>query len=196
MQRLGRTNSSYDFSTRPVRPDGLLCDAVARFAATCCSDAEIYLIPRSDGRLLAGATVEESGFDKHTVPDTIQRLRHNCYVARFGKREDLGGLGRTAPGTPDNLPILGATPTPGYYVATGHFRDGILLAPLTAHVIAEVMAGEGQGFDLSAFSAGDSRCKVSVSQGSRGQGVIVVPPCSQSDSRSECALATLEPPTP
>jgi len=48
------------------------------------------------------------------------------------------------PGTPDKLPILGATATPGYFVATGHFRDGILLAPVTATVMGQVMAGRSQ----------------------------------------------------
>jgi glycine oxidase len=63
--------------------------------------------------------------------------------------EDWAGL---RPGTPDALPILGATATPGYYVATGHFRDGILLAPITARVMARVIHGDDPGFDLSAFS--------------------------------------------
>jgi glycine oxidase len=56
------------------------------------------------------------------------------------------------PGTPDALPILGATTTPGYFVATGHFRDGILLAPITAAVMAAVITGAQPTLDLSAFS--------------------------------------------
>jgi glycine oxidase len=56
------------------------------------------------------------------------------------------------PGTPDNLPILGPTSLPGYFVAAGHFRDGILLAPITAKVMADTMAGGGCGFDLTPFS--------------------------------------------
>jgi glycine oxidase len=56
-------------------------------------------------------------------------------------------------GTPDNLPILGTTPTPGYFVAKGHFRDGILLAPVTAKAVGQVIAGQRPDFDLAAFSA-------------------------------------------
>ena len=56
------------------------------------------------------------------------------------------------PGTPDALPILGATATPGYYVATGHFRDGILLAPITAEVMAAVIEGRAPEYDLQPFS--------------------------------------------
>jgi glycine/D-amino acid oxidase-like deaminating enzyme len=57
------------------------------------------------------------------------------------------------PGTPDKLPILGATATTGYFVATGHFRDGILLAPITAAVMAAVMTGKAPTQDLTPFSA-------------------------------------------
>jgi glycine oxidase len=51
------------------------------------------------------------------------------------------------------LPILGATPTSGYYVATGHFRDGILLAPITAEVMAAVIEGHPPEYDLAPFSS-------------------------------------------
>lgn len=64
--------------------------------------------------------------------------------------EDWAGL---RPGTPDDLPILGETPTAGYYVATGHYRDGILLAPITAVVMARIISGIPPGFDLGPFSA-------------------------------------------
>ena len=63
--------------------------------------------------------------------------------------EDWAGL---RPGTPDALPILGQTGVPGYYVATGHFRDGILLAPITARLMAQVIEGKTPDYDLGAFS--------------------------------------------
>jgi glycine oxidase len=115
---------------------------------------EIYLIPRSDGRLLAGATVEEAGFDKRTVPETIQRLRRAAIVMlpaldQARVLEDWAGL---RPGTPDSLPILGETSLPGYFVATGHFRDGILLAPATAQIMGRVVTGRPASFDLAPFS--------------------------------------------
>jgi glycine oxidase len=115
---------------------------------------QAYLIPRSDGRLLVGATVEEAGFDKRTDLATIQRL-HQAALAlvpelRHAKiLEDWAGL---RPGTPDALPILGPTAIPGYYVATGHFRDGILLAPITAEVMTAVVEGRTPEIDLTAFS--------------------------------------------
>ena len=115
---------------------------------------DVYLIPRSDGRLLIGATVEEAGFDKQVVPETLQRLRQAALelVARLADARILEGWAGLRPGTPDALPILGATATPGYFVATGHFRDGILLAPITASVMAAVITGAQPTLDLSAFS--------------------------------------------
>ena len=56
------------------------------------------------------------------------------------------------PGSPDNLPILGATQIPGYFVATGHFRDGILLTPVTAQVMAQMVTGGQPEYDVSPFS--------------------------------------------
>jgi glycine oxidase len=140
--------------TRPVKGQ-MLCLAMPsrEFIRHVIRTNEVYLIPRSDGRLLVGATVEEAGFDKRTIPETIQRLHHAALklvpkLADARILEDWAGL---RPGIPDNLPILGATETPGYYVATGHFRDGILLAPITAQIMANVIAGRATGFDLKAF---------------------------------------------
>jgi len=143
------------FPTRPVKgqmlcllmPSHTLLKHVVR-------SPEAYLIPRSDGRLLVGASVEEAGFDKRTDLATIQRLHRAALdlvpELRNGKiLENWAGL---RPGTPDALPILGPTATPGYYVATGHFRDGILLAPLTAELMAAVIEGRTPDHDLSSFS--------------------------------------------
>jgi len=144
-----------NFPVRPVKGQ-MLCFAMPsrELLRHVVRSSEIYLIPRSDGRLLAGASVEEAGYDKRTVPETIQRL-HHAALALLPALENARLLEAWAglrPGTPDNLPILGATPTPGYYVATGHFRDGILLAPVTAQLMARVLSGEQPEHDLTPFS--------------------------------------------
>jgi glycine oxidase len=143
------------FPTRPVKGQMLCLASPSRDLLKHVIRApEIYLIPRSDGRILAGTTVEEAGFDKRTDVATMQRL-HRAAIATVPELrnarilEDWAGL---RPGTPDGLPILGATATPGYYVATGHFRDGILLAPITARVMAEVITETKCQYDLDSFS--------------------------------------------
>jgi glycine oxidase len=115
---------------------------------------EVYLIPRSDGRLLIGATAEEAGFDKRTVPETIQKLRQPALelVPKLADARFLEAWAGLRPGTPDRLPILGPTPTSGYFVATGHFRDGILLAPITARIMAQIMTGQQPEIAVSNFS--------------------------------------------
>jgi glycine oxidase len=115
---------------------------------------EVYVIPRSDGRILLGATVEDAGFDKRVDPDTIQRLRQAGVdtipeLANMRIHDAWAGL---RPGTPDDLPILGETTLPGYFAATGHYRDGIMLAPITAHVMTQLLTGHKPDFDLTAFS--------------------------------------------
>jgi glycine oxidase len=126
---------------------GLLLERVVR-------TPEIYIIPRSDGRILLGATVEEAGFDKTVDSATIQMLYqagiHAAPVLASMRIHDAwAGL---RPGSPDNLPILGETSLPGYYAATGHYRDGIMLAPITARVMARLITGGEQEFDLVPFS--------------------------------------------
>lgn len=142
--------------TRPVKGQ-MVCFAMPsrKLLRHVVRSPEIYLIPRSDGRLLAGATVEEAGYDKRTVPEAIQRLRRAAIamlpaLTEAHVLEDWAGL---RPGTPDNLPILGATTVPGYFVATGHFRDGILLAPVTARAMAQLIAAGTSEFELAPFSA-------------------------------------------
>jgi glycine oxidase len=145
----------YPFPTRPVKGQMLCLLSPSRELLKHVIRApEIYLIPRSDGRILAGATVEEVGFDKRTDVATIQRLHRAAIgivpaLQNAKILEDWSGL---RPGTPDSLPILGATATPGYYIATGHFRDGILLAPVTALVMAQIIEGKNPSHDLDAFS--------------------------------------------
>lgn len=142
------------FPTRPVKGQMLAVVGGPKLNHVIRS-REVYLVPRTDHRIVIGATMEEAGYDKRTDPGSIQRLHHAALrlvpaLAAGRIHEAWAGL---RPGTPDDLPILGATPTPGYFVAAGHFRDGILLTPITAHVMAQLVSGETPDYDLSAFSA-------------------------------------------
>ncbi|MFZ6030508.1 MAG: glycine oxidase ThiO [Chloroflexota bacterium] len=120
---------------------------------------EVYLVPRVDGRLLVGATVEEQGFD-------VQTTAGGLYGLLRGAREVLPGIddlpvvetwAGLRPGSRDNAPILGDTSVRGLVMATGHYRNGILLAPLTAQAISRlVLEGtvmeEMKPFGLERFS--------------------------------------------
>jgi glycine oxidase len=145
----------HGFPTRPVKGQ-MLCIAMPRkeFVRHVVRTPDVYLIPRSDGRMVIGATSEEAGFDKQTVPETVERLRQAAIdmVPELAEAPILEAWAGLRPGTPDKLPILGAMPTPGYFVATGHFRDGILLAPVTARVMGHTMTDKTSGIDLSNFS--------------------------------------------
>ncbi len=114
----------------------------------------VYLVPRSDGRLVIGSTLEDAGYNKQTDVDTIQRLLHaavELVPALAGARvhEDWAGL---RPGMPDELPILGETSVRGYFVATGHYRDGILLAPVTAQVMADLILVKPSHHNLASLA--------------------------------------------
>ena len=105
---------------------------------------DIYLVPRDDGRILAGATLERVGFDRDVTAGALKKifsaaieLVPTLETARV--EETWAGL---RPDSPDHLPILGPTDLEGLLIATGHFRSGMLLAPLTARLIREwVMSG-------------------------------------------------------
>jgi glycine oxidase len=144
------------FPTRPVKGQ-MLCVVMPQkeLVHHVVRAPDVYLIPRSDGRLVIGATQEEAGFDKQTVPETIRKLRQAALnlVPKLAEARILETWAGLRPGTPDGLPILGATPTPGYFVATGHFRDGILLAPVTARIMGQVIAGKKPEFELRRFGA-------------------------------------------
>jgi glycine oxidase ThiO len=115
---------------------------------------DVYLVPRSDGRIVIGSTLEEAGFNKRTEVTTIERLFHAAIelvpaLAAARQLEDWAGL---RPATPDNLPIIGETSTPGYFVAGGHYRDGILLAPVTAKVMSGLILGKSSDREISSFA--------------------------------------------
>jgi glycine oxidase len=113
-----------------------------------------YLIPRSDGRIVIGATVEEAGFDKQVHPDVIQQLHQAAamLVPELGEGRILEAWAGLRPGSPDGLPMIGETSYLGYLGATGHFRDGILLAPITARILAELVTGQTPEMNLIPFA--------------------------------------------
>ena len=104
-----------------------------------------YLVPRTDGRFVLGATMEERGFDTAMTAGGVHDLLRDASelvpgVLELEVEELIAGL---RPGTPDNAPILGASAAaPGLVWATGHYRNGALLTPVTADLVAAALCGE------------------------------------------------------
>jgi glycine oxidase len=104
-----------------------------------------YLVARGDGRVVLGATVEEQGFDTAVTADGVFRLLEAAWevLPEVGELEFVGARAGLRPGTPDNAPVVGPDPDlPGLIWATGHWRNGVLLAPLTGEVVAALLTGE------------------------------------------------------
>src|SRR6267378_7001691 len=114
----------------------------------------IYLVPRNDGRILAGATVEYAGFDKRTTAGGIEKILSAAIdlapgLANARLEETWAGL---RPDSPDHLPILGPMDVAGLLMATGHFRSGILLIPITARLVREWITEQRVSADWDRFS--------------------------------------------
>src|ERR1700716_2850946 len=141
----------------PVRP------AKGQMVALRAEDVEIkrvlwsehiYLVPRNDGKILAGATVEYVGFDKRTTAGGVEKILSAAIelaprLANARIEETWAGL---RPDSPDHLPILGPADLEGLLMATGHFRSGILLTPITARLIREWITEQKVSLDWDRFS--------------------------------------------
>jgi len=115
---------------------------------------DVYLVPRSDGRLIIGASSEERGFDASAhAGATYELLRHAIAavpdIAELELEEISVGF---RPATRDHLPVIGATETPGLHLCGGHFRNGVLLAPGSAAALAASLLAGKDIPDLAAFS--------------------------------------------
>lgn len=113
----------------------------------------VYLVPRTDGRLVVGATVEEQGFDTAVTGGGVFELLREGYRALpdLAEMELLEAAAGLRPASPDNTPLIGRDPyQPGLIHASGHYRNGILLAPLTGSAVADLVAGRPLADELAA----------------------------------------------
>ncbi len=153
-QILESSNLASCAPTRPVRGQmlGLRSDSVSLRHVVRSHRA--YLVPRGDGRIVAGSTLEEVGFKKQVTPAGISRVLEGALelcpvLAEAEVLETWSGL---RPGTPDDLPIIGPTEIEGLLIATGHYRNGILLAPVTARLIRNCLTRQHTDSDSQPFS--------------------------------------------
>jgi glycine oxidase len=117
---------------------------------------EVYLVPRGGGNIVIGATVERVGFDRRVDPSTIRRMQAEAAelwppIASAPVVESWTGL---RPGTRDGLPVIGSAGGPRCWVATGHFRNGILLAPATGLIVRQLLQGSPPATGIEAFAPG------------------------------------------
>jgi glycine oxidase len=115
---------------------------------------KIYLVPRNDGRILAGASVEYVGFDKQVTAGAVEKILAAAIELAPGLagariEETWAGL---RPDSPDHLPILGPTDLDGLLIATGHFRSGVLLTPITARLMREWVSQQAVSVDWDRLS--------------------------------------------
>ncbi|MEU5983856.1 glycine oxidase ThiO [Streptomyces sp. NPDC047434] len=104
--------------------------------------SHVYLVPRESGELVVGATSEELGWDTTVTAGGVYELLRDAHelvpgITELPLTETRAGL---RPGSPDNAPMLGPTALPGLLLATGHYRNGVLLTPVTGDVMAEALA--------------------------------------------------------
>ena len=102
---------------------------------------QVYLVPYGHGGLVVGATVEDKGFDDVVTAGAVHDLLRDAIevVPAVSELALVETLARWRPGTPDNAPLIGPAALPGLVLATGHFRNGVLLTPVTADVVAELL---------------------------------------------------------
>jgi len=139
----------------PVRGQILCFDARPGLVVPSLFSGGGLLVPRRDGRLLAGSVFDDAGFNKSVTLDGMERILRAVRalvpsIASIPFREAWAGL---RPATDDLMPVLGPSPTvAGVLYAAGHFRTGILLSALTGEVIADLVMGRPPAVDLAPFS--------------------------------------------
>jgi glycine oxidase len=140
---------------KPIRGQMLSFKSAEHLFSTVIYSPRGYLVPRADGRILIGATVEDAGFDKNVTESGVKYLLETAYeisphLASFEIFDRWAGL---RPFTSDGLPILGAiAEIENLFIATAHYRNGILLAPLTAQILASKIVENLDSKYLEIFS--------------------------------------------
>ncbi|HTX15344.1 MAG TPA: glycine oxidase ThiO [Candidatus Baltobacteraceae bacterium] len=153
----GNTRLERFLPTRPVRGQMIALRLEGFRVSRVLRSERGYLVPRRDGGIVAGSTKEEAGFEKRVTAAGIRKVLEAAIelcpaLADAEIVETWSGL---RPGTPDDLPILGPTDIAGLSVATGHYRNGILLAPVTAKLIRDWIVdgvAPSHAFGAEAFS--------------------------------------------
>jgi len=111
------------------------------------------LVPRDDGRLLIGSTLEFVGYEREVTAGAVRDLLLSAtrLVPTLERAALRGTWSNFRPYTKDQLPLLGATKIPGLILSTGHYRNGILLAPISAEIVRAAVLGQRAPVSIDAF---------------------------------------------
>ena len=148
-------NAAPQIRIEPVRGQMICFEVQPALARHVIYSPRGYLVPRRDGRLLAGSTTEDAGFTKEVTARGLGLIRdHALEIApRIAELQLVDSWAGLRPRAPDELPVLGKTgETEGLHFATGHYRNGILLAPLTGELIAALIADNVVAAELQTFT--------------------------------------------
>lgn len=127
---------------------------IGRVVRGSVGGSAVYVVPRTDGSLVVGASTDEAGFDVDPRAGAVYELLRDARALIPELDEAVLDAVCTGlrPGTPDNAPLIGAGQLEGLLWATGHHRNGVLLTPVTAAVVADLLTGERPGVDVGPFS--------------------------------------------
>ncbi len=143
-------------AVRPVRGQIAVLDTRPPLLGRVVFTDKGYLVPRPDGRILCGSTMEEAGFEKAVTAGGLLHVLELAVEAApaLAAAPLVESWSNFRPATPDGMPILGPGRVPGLFYATGHYRNGVLLAPITADAVAADVLGRAPPVDLSPFGPG------------------------------------------
>jgi len=142
-------------AVRPIRGQMVVLEARPPLLDRVVFSPKGYLVPRPDGRILCGSTMEEAGFEKAVTADGLLRILGMAVetAPSLAAAPYLESWSNFRPATADGLPILGPGAIPGLFYATGHHRHGILLAPASADLVAASLLGHPATPNLTPYSA-------------------------------------------
>jgi glycine oxidase len=149
---------------------GLPCGLLQRTVRGIVRGSSVYLVPRESGELVVGATQEELGCDQTVTAGGVWELLRDArtLVPGITELEIADIVAGLRPGTPDNAPVIGPSQLPGLVLATGHFRAGVLLAPVTADTVAAFLRTGTPDPSWQPFAADRFRARVGQLSGREG----------------------------
>ena len=146
---------AHSLEVKPMRGQMLLYKLAPNTLTHMIYSEDFYLIPRRDGHILAGSTVEDVGFDKATTQEVAEQLaaKAKAILPQLATAPVIKHWSGLRPGSPDNIPVIARHPQfENLYLNTGHFRYGVTMAPVSAQLVAALMSGEEPQIDLMPYA--------------------------------------------